>query len=62
MTIEKAGDHLFKSKKFKEDAKTNAALRVYLGRFKNRKLKNASLIELLVKYGYKLEVYVPKKV
>jgi hypothetical protein len=61
MTIEKAIEHLVISTQFREDAKHDAKLRVFLGRHRKGEIRNGAAIELLLKYGYKISATMPKK-
>lgn len=56
MTIEKAIGQLLTSEKFKEHARKDARLRIYLGRHQKGMLKTDAAIKLLLEFGYKIEV------
>jgi hypothetical protein len=57
MNIERAILEVIETEKFKEAAKTNATLRVFLSRFRKGNIRNSSAIELLEKYGYVVSVH-----
>ena len=61
MTIEQAISELMGSEAYLTASRHDAALRVYLGRYRQGTLKNASAIELLEKFGYTIEVKKGKK-
>jgi hypothetical protein len=56
MTIEKAIKDLLQSDGFKQAAKNDAKLRVYAGRIKKEGVKNGAAIDLLLMFGYKVDV------
>ncbi len=56
MTINQAIRQIIASEPFKEKAKKDAKLRVFLGRFLKGEIKNGSAIEVLLKFGYKVEI------
>jgi hypothetical protein len=58
MTLEKAIEELINSDKFREQAKNDARLRVYTGRYKSGALKDASARKLLTRFGYKITTSV----
>lgn len=60
MTIQKALSELFDSEAFKIAARQDGKLRLYLGRFKKGALKNGAATELLLQFGYRIEVYRSK--
>ncbi len=60
MTIQEAVNHLLQSDSFKEEARQDSKLRVFLGRWNRQKIKNGAAIEVLLKFGYKVEVKNPK--
>jgi hypothetical protein len=59
MTITKAITSLMASEDFKNAAKNDARLRVYLGRFRRGALGNCGSVELLLEFGYTIEVRKP---
>jgi len=56
MTIEKAVEDLLNSEEFKADARQDAKLRVFIGRYRKGTVGNGAAIELLLRYGYTIEV------
>ena len=60
MTIEKAVEQLIASEKFQEKARQDARLRVFLQRYREGKVKNGMAINLLKKFGYKIEASTKK--
>ncbi len=63
MTIKEATEKLVTSEEFKAAAKqlSNAKLRVYLGRYKKGTLSECGALELLLQFGYTVEVKKVKK-
>lgn len=61
MNINKAMAELIGSEEFKAAAKQNARLRVYMGRYKKGTLGNCGTIELLLEFGYTIEVKAPNR-
>ena len=60
MTIEQAIDTLLNSQEFKEAANKDSGLRVAAMRLKNDGVKYGKAIDLLLQFGYKVEVKRPK--
>jgi hypothetical protein len=60
MSIEQAIKKLIESEQFKTEARTDAKLRVQLGRLKKGGIKNSAAIELLQRFDYKIEVIKKK--
>lgn len=58
MTMEQAMQHLVESDAFKDASKTDARLRVMLGRHKAGELKEAAKIALLKRFGYTITTTV----
>lgn len=56
MTIQKAINDLIQSVAFKEAARTDAKLRVFLGRLRKQEIKTGAMVDLLIRFGYKIEV------
>ena len=54
MTIEKALDELIESEKFKEKARQDARVRVFLQRHREGKIRYGSAVNILKKYGWKI--------
>lgn len=62
MTIDEAVKQLISSEEFKLDAREDAKLRVFLGRYNKGEIKNGAAIDMLLKYGYTVEVKGRKKI
>ena len=60
MTIKSAISQVIESERFREKAKTDAKLRVFKGRFISGKIKPGAAIQILTKFGYRIEVYLNK--
>jgi hypothetical protein len=61
MSIEKAIGKLLESNKFKEAANRDAKLRVAASRLRKEGIKYGKAVDLLFRFGYKIEVIEPKK-
>ena len=61
MTIEQAVEKLLSSQEFKNAANKDSNLRVAAMRLKNEGVKYGKAIDLLIQFGYKVEVKEPKK-
>ncbi len=58
MTIKQAVRQLINSEAFKLEARKDAKLRVFLGRYNKGEIKNGAAIEVLLKFGYKVDVNI----
>lgn len=58
----KAVEELIDSEDFKRQAKTDSNLRVFKTRFNKGELKNGAMVDLLINFGYTIEVKGGKKV
>ena len=56
MTIQEAINELIEREDFKNAARQDAKLRVYIGRIKKEGVKTGATIELLQQFGYKVEI------
>lgn len=56
MNIKQGIKQVMESEAFKEAARKDARLRVFLGRYNKGEIKNGAAIELLLKFGYKVSV------
>lgn len=61
MTIKSAISQLIESERFRNKAKTDAKLRVFKGRFIGGKIRPGSAVQMLTKFGYRIEVYRNKE-
>lgn len=56
MTINQAIRQVIESQRFKEESRKDAKLRVFLGRYIKGEVKNGAATELLMKFGYKVDI------
>lgn len=61
MTIKQAIQELMKSDNFLEKCRTDAKLRVFRQRYNAGMIKNGAAVNLLLTYGYKIDVIKGKK-
>lgn len=61
MTLAQATAHLFESEPFRTDEKKSATLRVNRRRLQNGSLGMGAIVDLLIRYGYKIEARPPAR-
>lgn len=61
MTIKQAIKEVIDSEAFMEQARSDARLRVFLGRWNAGEIKENAAMKLLKKFGYKINIEVTKR-